>query len=44
MLVPFGSHAREPAAWEPPLLEILDLLSMIAKGGASGSDDEDFSH
>jgi len=23
-----GSHAREPAAWEPPLLEILDLLSL----------------
>ena len=25
-LAPLGSHAREPAAWEPPLLEILDLL------------------
>jgi len=27
-----GSHAREPAAWEPPLLEILDLLRLGARG------------
>ena len=31
-LVPLGSHAREPAAWEPPLLHILDLLSFLKEG------------